>query len=115
MRARWGQFWFDENVCADAVKTMFARVIIVWLITGQVLYVGWSHFKPRPPSLLELEYAHNPSPANQAALEKELNRVTDYESKRAIGLITLLLAVDGVIIGCFWNVGTKQSTAEKRE
>jgi hypothetical protein len=92
---------------------MFARLLIVWLIVGQAIYVCWPHFTSRPPSLLELEYAHNPSPANQAALEKELNRVADFESKRAIGLITLLLAVDGVIIGFLWNFGAKRDVLKK--
>jgi hypothetical protein len=112
MPEEWEQFWLSVQVRATAVKMMFARLLIVWLVVGQVFFVFMSHFKSGPPSLLELDYARHPSPASQAALERELNRVTDYETKRTIGMVTLLLAVDGLIIGLFWNFGANRKDVE---
>lgn len=83
------------------MKTIFARLLIVWLIAGQILYFCLAQNNSGEPSLLELEYARSPSPATKTALEKELVRVTDYKTKRAIGITTLLLALDGMVIGCF--------------
>ena len=94
------------------MKTVFARLAILWLLVGQLFAVGYTHFRQRPPSRVEMEYARDKSPANQAALERELARNAEYEAARDIGLITFSLAVDGVLIACFWNYGKRTAQPE---
>ena len=87
------------------MKTIFARVLIVWIIVAQIIYVCLPQLISRPPTDLERRSVHDTSPGIQVALEHELDRAVEIESKRAIGIVTLLLALDGVLIGCFWNYG----------
>jgi hypothetical protein len=88
------------------VKTIFIRLAIIWLMAGQMLLVCWQHFRARPPSPVELEYARDPaSPTAKAAMDSEFKREAEYESRRDVGLITLMLAVDGVVVFLFWNFG----------
>jgi hypothetical protein len=88
------------------LKTIFIRLAIIWLMAGQMLVVCWQHFRARPPSPVELEYARDPeSPTAKTAMESEFKREAEYETRRDIGLITLMLAVDGVVVVFFWNFG----------
>ncbi len=88
------------------MKNTFVRLAIVWLIAGQMMLVGWQHYRTRPPSLVEREFARDPaSPVTRAALEGEFQRLAEYESRRDVGLITLMLAADGIVIFLFWNYG----------
>lgn len=89
------------------MKTIFARVLILWFIAGQIFYVCLPQFVSRPPTELEKRSVHDQSPNIRTALEHELDRAVEYESKRAIGIVMLLLALDGLLIGCFWNSGSK--------
>jgi hypothetical protein len=99
------------------VKTIFIRLGIVWLMAGQILLVCWPHLRPRQPSDTEREYARDPaSPQAKTAMEHEFDRMAEYETKRDIALISMLLAGDAVIIFAFWSFGAgRRKTAVEGE
>jgi hypothetical protein len=93
------------------VKTIIARVALVWILLAQMFYVCLAANTTVSLSRLESKYAFAPSADHKAALDNEFERVASYESHRAIARFTLLLTLDVGLIALFWNFGAKRKLA----
>lgn len=90
------------------LKTILARVVLVWVLLAQMFYVCLAANTTVSLSRLEANYAYAPSPDHKAALDNEFERVARYESHRALVRFALLLALDVALISLFWNFGMKR-------
>src|SRR3984957_572414 len=93
------------------LKTILARVALVWILLAQMVYVCLAAKKTVSLSRLEASYAFAPSPDHKAALDNEFERVARYESHRALVRFSFLLALDVALISLFWNFGVKRRFA----
>jgi hypothetical protein len=95
------------------MKTVAARLILIWFFFGQMLCVCLPAATTKPLSRLEAAYAFKPSSANKAALDNEFERVAQYESQRAIARFALILSADVAVILLFWNLGVKKTLRDR--
>ena len=93
------------------LKTILARVSLMWILLAQMVYVCLAANTTVSLSRLEASYADAPSPDHKAALDNEFERVARYESHRALVRFSLLLALDVALISLFWNFGAKRRSA----
>jgi hypothetical protein len=93
------------------IKTIFARVALVWILLAQMFYVCLPARTTPSLSYLEASYAHTPSAGNKIALDTEFDRVARYESQRALVRFAVLLAIDVALIALFWNFGLRRKPA----
>jgi hypothetical protein len=96
------------------LKTLVARLALVWILLAQMFYVCLAANTTVSLSRLESNYAFSPSADHKAALDNEFDRVASYESHRAIARFTLLLALDVALIALFWNFGVKRKPAAEQ-
>lgn len=90
------------------LKTILARVALVWILFAQMYYVCLAAHTTASLSRLESNYAFAPSSDHKNALDNEFERVARYESHRAIARFAALLALDVALIALFWNFGAKR-------
>jgi hypothetical protein len=90
------------------LKTMLARIALVWILIAQMVYVCLAANTTVSLSRLEASYAYAPSADHKAALDNEFERVARYESHRALVRFSSLLALDVALISLFWNLGVKR-------
>ena len=90
------------------LKTILARVALVWILLAQMVYVCLAANTTVSLSRLEASYAYAPSLDHKAALDNEFERVARYESHRALVRFSFLLALDVALISLFWNFGVKR-------
>jgi len=90
------------------LKTIVARVALVWILLAQMFYVCLAANTTVSLSRLESNYAFAPSADHKNALDNEFNRVANYESHRALARFAGLLALDVALIALFWNFGIKR-------
>jgi hypothetical protein len=90
------------------LKTILARVILIWVLLAQMFYVCLAANTTVSLSRLEANYAYAPSPDHKAALDNEFERVANFESHRALARFTFLLGLDVALIALFWNFGLKR-------
>lgn len=95
------------------LKTLVIRLVLIWFLLGQMLFVCWPAATTKSLSRLETAYAFQPSTANKTALDNEFDRVADYESQRATARFALLLAVDVAVIAFGWNFGNRKRAPKK--
>ena len=89
-------------------KTVVARLVLVWILVAQKVYVCLSARTTVPLDRLGHNYALAPTPSKKAELDNEFERVANYESHRAIGRFALLLTLDVALIALFWNFGVRR-------
>jgi hypothetical protein len=95
------------------IKTILARIALVWILLAQMVYVCLAANTTVSLSRLEARYAYLPSPGHKVALDNEFERVARYESHRALVKFSFLLALDVALISVFWNFGVKRKLATK--
>jgi hypothetical protein len=93
------------------LKTILARLALVWVLLAQMFYVCLAANTTVSLSRLEANYAYAPSADHKSALDNEFERVARYESHRAISRFTLLLVLDVGLIALFWNFGARRKVA----
>jgi hypothetical protein len=95
------------------LKTILARVTLVWVLLAQMFYVCLSANTTVSLSRLEANYAFAPSADHKNSLDNEFERVARYESHRALAKFAFLLALDVALLSLFWNFGAKRKLASE--
>ncbi len=94
------------------MKTNLVRAIIVLLVAVEIVwFVSPSHKSLMGESYRNQERlaalnqnASQPSSANQAVVDKEMKLLSKHVANRHIEIFVALLAFDGLLIFCFWNL-----------